>query len=77
MKHKTAACLFADIFFGHINSARRKSNTVLSEKEIAKLLDETHNRGDWLLFQHFNTTLWDKIAREDNFYEEVKTALFW
>ena len=44
---------------------------VLNESQKEKFLDLQHNRADWLLYQHFNKTLWRKIAAEKDFYEEV------
>ena len=63
---------FLDIFYTSYNKAPYKSNTTLSAEEIAKLLDPAHNRGDWLLHQHFNKTLWKKISEYADFDEEVR-----
>lgn len=63
---------FVDIFFGFVNEAYKRSGVKFDEDEKTKLLSESHNRGDWLLYQHFNRTLWMKIAQQPDFYEEVR-----
>jgi len=60
-----------DIFFGFVNEAYKRSGVKFDEDEKTKLLSESHNRGDWLLYQHFNRTLWMKIAQQPDFYEEL------
>ena len=62
-----------DIFYAYANEGKTKSGIVLNERQKAKFLDINHNKGDWLLYQHFNRTLWQKISEQTDFYEEVGT----
>ena len=66
-----------DVFFGFVNEAYKRSGVKLFEAEKRKLLSASHNRADWLLYQHFNKTLWKKIAQEPDFYEEVNVENMW
>ncbi|XP_067939520.1 galactose-3-O-sulfotransferase 3-like [Watersipora subatra] len=61
----------ADIFYTYANEAVKKSGTVLTSDEKRKLLDKDHNLGDWLLYQHFNKSFWEKISKQEEFHEEV------
>ena len=64
--------ILSDIFYATRNKGNYLSPINLSEEEKSKLLDSAHNRGDWLLYQHFNKTLWNKISQSVEFDEEVR-----
>ena len=61
----------ADIFYTKANEAVNKSRTVFTSDEEGRLYNAEHNLGDWLLYQHFNRTFWNKIDKQPDFHEEV------
>ncbi|KAF6036098.1 GAL3ST1 [Bugula neritina] len=61
-----------DIFYSYANEATKKSGTVLSPDDINKLLNIKHNLGDWMLYQHFNKSFWEKVSTQPEFFDEVK-----
>ena len=65
---------YVDIFYTYANEAKVKSGTVLSPDEVEKLLDSDHNLGDWLLYQHFNKSFWERVENETEFHDEVTKA---
>ena len=64
--------MHTDIFYDHANKSKHKSGVVLTEKETTTLIDSKHNLGDWLLYQHFNKSFWQKVNSEPEFFEEVR-----
>jgi len=62
----------SDIFYAYANEATRKSGVVFSAEEQAKLIDRDHNYGDYLLYQHFNKTFWEKMRKHPDLDEEVR-----
>ena len=64
--------MHTDIFYEYANEEKHESGVVLTEKEKKTLIDSKHNLGDWLLYQHFNQSFWQKVNSESEFFEEVR-----
>lgn len=49
---------------------KKKAKAVVSEEHQNAIKEYSHN--DWVLYQALNKTLWDGIAKEKDFFEEVE-----
>lgn len=66
---------FKDIIYMKVNVGR-KNTLPKTSREIQKWQDQlywTYSSVDYVLYEYFNRTFWEKIARQrDGFFEEVK-----
>ena len=64
------------MFFIRLNTSKYKHQpSPLTDEQRHKLFGPKRNRGDWLLYQHFNKTFWKKVSKEKLFYKEVKRII--